>query len=142
MMNESVYQGLRAAVTLTMVLIVAYLSGVYQMIAPFSATCALLAALPGAPFSKPKTILLSHLLCLSVGMAMALFSPWPILITVFMATWTAIMLMATFKLMHAPAVAHTSILILLAPPPLLFSATAMLTAIILAALSYFHNRSK
>jgi CBS-domain-containing membrane protein len=108
MNNESLSQALRAAISLALILIVSYGFDIYQMIAPFSATCALLAVLPTAPFSKPKTLVLSHSLCIAVGMAMS-FSPLPVLVTVLVAAWISIMLMAGFKVMHAPAVAHTSI---------------------------------
>lgn len=140
MNNESLNQALRAAMSLTIILIVAYVSDIYQMIAPFSATCALLAVLPAAPFSKPKTLMLSHALCIAVGLAMS-FSPLHVLITVLVAAWISIMLMAGFKVMHAPAVAHTSILILLKPPMIQFAVVVIFMSLLLSVISYMHGRS-
>lgn len=140
MNNESFSQALRAAMSLALILIVSYGSEMYQMIAPFSATCALLAVLPAAPFSKPKTLVLSHILCIAVGLVMS-FSPLPLLVTVLIAAWISIMLMAGFKVMHAPAVAHTSILILLKPPMIHFAAVVIFTSLLLAAFSYMHGKS-
>ncbi len=104
-------QSLRSGVLLTTLIVVAYASGIHAMAAPFCATCTLLALMPKAPFSSPRTLFLSHLLCVGTG---ALFAalPLPTLLIVLLAAWLSIMAMAFFQAIHAPAVAHTVILAL------------------------------
>jgi CBS-domain-containing membrane protein len=102
---------LRAGVLLVALMAAAHLSGVSAMAAPFSATCALLALMPKAPFSQPRTIALSHLICIGMG-AMLLVLPLPPLVLALIGAWLAIGGMALTRAVHAPAVAHTVILAL------------------------------
>jgi CBS-domain-containing membrane protein len=102
-------QALRCGVLLTALIMVTYASGISAMAAPFCATCTLLALMPKAPFSTPKTLFLSHLICIGIG-ASAVALPLPALATVLLAAWVSIMAMAWFRVVHAPAVAHTAIL--------------------------------
>lgn len=100
-----------AACLLAALVTTAYASGVSTLVAPFSATCALLALLPRAPFSQPRTILLSHIICIGIGAAMVVLPiALPVLVLVLLATWISIVLMALFRVVHAPAVAHAAIL--------------------------------
>lgn len=81
------------------------------MFAPFSATSALLAMLPDAPFSRPNTLIRSHLVCLALGIAghsLIGVLPSPILIT--LCALIAVTLMGQLGCLHAPAAAHTVIL--------------------------------
>lgn len=100
---------LKSGLLLSALMAVSFCSGVMAMAAPFSATCVLLVLLPTAPFSAPRTVLLSHLLCLSVGI-LFLFLPLPPMLLVIIATWFALVLMAWLGAVHAPALAHTVIL--------------------------------
>jgi CBS-domain-containing membrane protein len=136
---DNVDQSVRAGVILLLLGIVAYVSGVPQMLGPFSATCALVAILPGAPFSKPKTILVSHLLCIGIG-AVALFVPGSSIIVAMVAAWVAIMAMMLLRVLHAPAVAHTVILAIAKPPLLPYAAVVIGCACLFALYSAIKNR--
>jgi CBS-domain-containing membrane protein len=102
-------QAIRGATLIAVLMAVAHISGVTAMAAPFSATCALLALLPKAPFSQPRTLLVSHAICLAMGAAGSVV-PAPMMLLAFAGTWIAIMAMARARALHAPAVAHTVII--------------------------------
>ncbi|MES2129205.1 MAG: HPP family protein [Pseudomonadota bacterium] len=99
----------RSGLMLLAVMGAAWWSGATAMAAPFSATCVLLALLPGAPFSAPRTVLLAHVLCLAAG-AMGMVLPLPPLAAALVAAWLALLAMARLRAVHAPAVAHAVIL--------------------------------
>lgn len=138
--SERFVQLVRSGILLSVLIAISYGTGVSQMVGPFSATCALLAILPNAPFSKPKTIVASHLICVAVGLAMAAVPIHP-LIAALLGTWIAIMAMAVFRVVHAPAVAHTAIILLAAPPLALFAAVVLGTAALFAISSYMSTRT-
>lgn len=100
-----------AACLLAALVTIAFFSGVPTLAAPFSATCALLALLPKSPFSQPKAILLSHIICVGIGAALVLLPlALPVWGLVLLATFISIALMVLFRAVHAPAVAHAAIL--------------------------------
>lgn len=137
---ESLGQLVRSGLLLSLLVLAAYGTGITQMVGPFSATCALLAILPNAPFSKPKTVLVSHLLCIGIGAAMLLL-PVPPLVAALFAAWIAIMAMALLKVVHAPAVAHTIILLLAKPPVVQFAEIVIGMACVFAIISYLNGRT-
>ena len=102
---------LKSGLLLSILVAASFWSGVAAMAPPFSATCVLLVLLPSAPFSAPRTVLVSHLLCLSTGVLFLLLPKLlaPILL-VLCAAWVALILMAWLRAVHAPALAHTVIL--------------------------------
>lgn len=102
---------LKSALMLMVLMGVSRWSGVTAMAAPFSATCVLLVLLPHLPFSTPRTVLLSHLLCLGAGLLL-LYLPLAPLAQMIGATWIGLMLMAWLRAVHAPALAHAVILCL------------------------------
>lgn len=107
--SELARPSLRMGVMLAALIATAHWSGVTAMTAPFSATCALLVLLPKAPFSTPRTVFVSHLLCVGVGVV-CLLLPLASPVIVLLAAWVSIMLMASLRVVHAPAVAHAVIL--------------------------------
>ena len=128
---------LTAGLLLSLLVCAAYLSGVTTMVAPFGATCALLAVLPKAPFCQGRVIVISHVICIGVG-AVASFIPLPDLAVVLVAAWLSVIGMAFFRSLHGPAVAHTVILVLgnqLVPN---YVAVALITAVGFAAWSFFY----
>ena len=124
---ESLAQLARSGGLLAALIIVAQLTGVSAMAGPFSATCALLAILPKAPFSQPKVIFFSHLICIVAGAALVNL-PLPPLVIAFAAAWISIMGMALCRVVHAPAVAHAVILALGKQDVLVYSMVALMTA--------------
>lgn len=136
---DSFWAVMRTGASLSILFLIAYGAGVTQMIPPFAATCALLAILPNAPFSKPRTILVSHLLCIGVGAALTLLPIAPLL-AAFLGGWLAIMSMTMLRAVHAPAVAHTIILIVAKPPTGTFVVAVLGTALIFAAFSFISAR--
>lgn len=138
--NERRAQLARSGILLLVLVAISYSTGISQMVGPFTATCALLAILPMAPFSKPKTILVSHLICVGVGLALTEAPIHPLLAT-FLGAWVAIMAMAIFRVVHAPAVAHTAIILLAKPPLGLFAAVVLGTAALFTLISYLNTRT-
>ena len=136
---DSFWIVVRTGASLSILFLIAYGAGVTQMIPPFAATCALLAILPNAPFSKPRTIIVSHLLCIGIGAALMLLPVAP-LFAAFLGGWFAIMSMAILRAVHAPAVAHTIILIVAKPQAATFVVAVLGTALIFAAFSYISGR--
>lgn len=100
---------LKSGLLLSVLVAASFWSGVMAMAPPFSATCVLLVLLPSAPFSAPRTVLVSHLLCLGAGVFFLLL-PLPPILLVLCAAWLALILMAWLRAVHAPALAHTVIL--------------------------------
>lgn len=109
--DDTSTQFARSGLLLAALIAVAAYSDVSAMIGPFSATCALLALLPAAPFSRSGTVAWSHLICIGAGAVMTL-AHVPPLPAAFFAAWISIMLMAGYRVVHAPAVAHAVILAL------------------------------
>lgn len=106
---------LKSALLLAALMSVSYYSGVSAMAAPFSASCVLLVLLPLSPFSAPRSVLLSHLLCLAAGLlflTLNLWLPLPPLLLALGATWLGLLMMAWLRAVHAPALAHAVILCL------------------------------
>jgi hypothetical protein len=128
-----------SAALLAGLMVAAQLSGVSAMAAPFAATCALLALLPRAPFSQPRVLVLSHLICIGVG-AVGALAEAPVLLVVLLMTWLATTAMATSQSLHAPAVAHTVILSLGKQPLERYMLAALATTIGLAAVAYLSAR--
>jgi CBS-domain-containing membrane protein len=128
---------LTAGLLLSLLVCAAYFSGVTAMVAPFGATCALLAVLPKAPFCQGRVIVISHVICVGVG-AIASFIPLPDLAVVLGASWLSVIGMVFFRSLHAPAVAHTVILILGSSVIPNYVAVALVTALGLAAWSFFY----
>ncbi|MBI3897417.1 MAG: HPP family protein [Gammaproteobacteria bacterium] len=110
---------------------VVYGAGISAMAAPFSATCVLLALMPQAPFSQPRTLLLAHVICIVLGAGFAAL-PLPAFVAVFGVVWLSIMLMAVCRAVHAPAVAHAVILTLGAQPVATYSRWALILAVAFA----------
>lgn len=106
----TVFLSLMVATYLGIVALVAYLVSVPAVMGPFAATTALLAALPKSPFSQPKTLFVGHAICVVLGLLFGLLLGHFTWVVVVAAT-TAITLMVATKTLHAPAVAHTVIII-------------------------------
>ena len=70
-----------------------------------------------------------------------LLLPVPPLVAALIAAWVAIMAMALFKVVHAPAVAHTIILLLAKPPVVPFAEVVIGMACAFAIFSYLNGRS-
>lgn len=102
---------MRSGILLAVLAAIAYSAGISALAAPFSATCALLALMPNAPFSSPRTLIVSHAICIGIGAGFAAL-PLPIFVIVVSAAWLSIMMMSALRALHAPAVAHTVILAL------------------------------
>jgi CBS-domain-containing membrane protein len=103
--------GLRAALLLAALGAVVQWSGAAKIAAPFSATCVLLSLMPEAPFSRPRALLLSHLICVGSG-ALFWVVPAPAYAAAFASAWLSIVLMGAARAVHAPAAAHAVILAL------------------------------
>ena len=129
------------ACLLTTLVTIAYLSDVETLVAPFSATCVLLVLLPKSPFSQPKTIVLSHIICIGIGTTLVLLPlAFHTLALMLLATWISTVLMATFRVVHAPAVAHAAILSLGQQNLARYVFWAMVTVLIFAAYAYMVSR--
>lgn len=100
---------LKSGLLLSLLMAASFSTGVTAMAAPFSASCVLLVLLPKSPFSAPRTLLISHLACLSAGI-LFLLVPLPQSLQVAGAAWIALLVMAWLRAVHAPALAHTVIL--------------------------------
>lgn len=109
--DDSITQFALSGLLLAALVAAADYTNTSAMIGPFSATCALLALLPKAPFSQPGTVAWSHAICIGTGALMAMLQIPP-LIAAFAAAWLSIFLMAGYRVVHAPAVAHAVILAL------------------------------
>lgn len=132
---ELVRPSVRTGFLLSALIIVAYLTGISAMAAPFSATCALLAILPKASFSAPKTLLWSHFICVGIGVVF-LSLPLPSLVLVALSAWVSITLMVSLRVVHAPAVAHAVILSLGTQSVQNYAVCAMVTALGFAIFSH------
>jgi len=104
------FLSLMVAAYLGIVVLVAYLMSVPAVVGPFAATTALLAALPKSPFSQPKALVVGHVICVLLGLSFRLLVGHFAWVVVVAAT-VAIVLMVTTNTLHAPAVAHTVIII-------------------------------
>jgi CBS-domain-containing membrane protein len=126
---------------LTALIVVAYASGLQAMAAPFCATCALLALMPNAPFSSPRTLWLSHLVCIGSGVLFAAL-PLPTLLAVLLAAWLSITAMSLLRVVHAPAVAHTVILSLGMQQTFVYAIGAFATALGFALFTLIESRQR
>lgn len=133
--DDTTTQFARSGLLLAALIAVAAYSDVSAMIGPFSATCALLALLPAAPFSQPGTVAWSHMICIAAGAVMAL-AQVPPLPAAFFAAWISIMLMAGYRVVHAPAVAHAVILALGKQDVVVYSLVAGISSIGFALFAY------
>lgn len=125
----------RSAVLLAALGVVAFVTGTFAMAAPFSATCALLAALPDAPFSKPRSLWISHAVCIGVGVAVS-WVPAPALALALVGAWLSIAGTLVLRALHAPAVAHTVILALGTQVVVKYSIVAFVVALAFALVAY------
>ena len=132
---------LKSGLLISLLIAASFWSGVMAMAAPFSATCVLLVLLPSSPFSTPRTVLLSHLLCLSAG-ALFLFLPLPPILQVIIPAWLALILMAWLSAVHAPALAHTVILGMGQQHTVSYLLWALLIAISFTLLALYEARRK
>lgn len=123
------------------VMLMAEVSGVSAMIAPFSATCALLALLPNAPFSQARTLVISHAICIGLG-ALGSFVAAPVLVVALLVGWMAIIGMVWTHKLHAPAVAHTIILVFGKQPPDRYIIASMATVLVCAAFAWMWSRRR
>lgn len=141
--SEPVSQTIRAILLALLLFAMVKVTGVPQMMAPFGATCALLALAPKAPFSRPVAIVGSHLLTLACGFACAQLSSLinvdPTTIAV-LAVLLSIITMGLFKVVHAPAVAHSVIAVVLHPNPQIYATAVLLTCAAFAIFSAAHAR--
>ena len=128
-------QLVRSGVLLAALMATVFVSGISAMAGPFCASCALLALMPKAPFSTPKTLLLSHVICVGAGVLL-LSLPFPTLAITFVAAWISIMTMTLLRVVHAPAVAHTVILTLGKQDGESYAVAVLLTALGLTLLAY------
>lgn len=134
-------QVVRTAFLLCVLMVAALLSGVSAMAAPFSATCALLGVLPGAPFCQPRALVVSHVVCIGVGVLAAL-SPNHSVAVAILGAWLAISGMVVTRSLHGPAVAHTVILAFGQQSLVKYPTVALATACAFAAISYLATVKK
>jgi CBS-domain-containing membrane protein len=136
---------LRLGIMLSLLMLAAWYSGATAMAAPFSATAALLALLPQAPFSSPRAVLGSHVISLGAGLAAAaalLVWHGPVLVLALPAAWAAIMLMAATRTLHAPAAAHAVILALGKQDMLPYAGSALAVAMFFSLQAWWVTRNR
>jgi hypothetical protein len=100
---------LRAAFLLAALTALAACPGAAKIAALFSATCVLLTLMPEAPFSRPRTLVLAHVICVASGVLFWAV-PAPAFVAAFASAWLSIVLMGAAEAVHAPAAAHAVIL--------------------------------
>jgi CBS-domain-containing membrane protein len=137
--SEKSLQGIRCAVLVAIIMLATFFSGNQAIIGPLSASATLIALLPNAPASQPRTVLLSHVVCAVLALLM-LAMHLPMIAAVGLTIWLAIVLTANLKIIHAPAVAHAAIIVLGKQALNVYLVAASIAVLGFAVASYSFNR--
>lgn len=116
--------GVGVIVAVSVLGLIAELTGHPLLIASFGASCALICVLPSAPVSRPINMLGGHLVATAAGLAMLEIAPaswW----TMGLATGVGVMLMTGLRVLHPPAAAMP-ILVILTDPGWMFLLTPVM----------------
>lgn len=108
------------------------LAGFPALPAPVAAAALVVLAAPQAPAARPRAVVLAYLVCLIAG-GLGASLPLAAIIAIPLAVGAAAAVMLAARVVHAPAIAHTVIMIVAIAPGLttLRYATAALAAIAL-----------
>jgi CBS-domain-containing membrane protein len=94
--------GIKALVTITLLGIVGYLTGLPLVIAPFAASCITIYTAPKEEFAQPMNVIGGYFIASLLGVIMVTYLPYHWLILGFILSIT-ISFMAFFRVTHPPA---------------------------------------
>ncbi|MEW6644759.1 MAG: HPP family protein [Pseudomonadota bacterium] len=107
------------------------LTGFPALPAPVAAAALVVLAAPQAPAARPRAVVLAHLVCLIAG-GLGASLPFEAIAAIPLAVGAAAAVMLAARAVHAPAIAHTVIMIVAIAPGL---ATLRYAAAALAAVA-------
>ena len=110
---KSILAGLFSAVTIGALTYLTYKTpfGLF-LIASFGSSMVLLYGFPESPFAQPKNIFFGHLLTAFIGIVVLKFIPFPIFITIPLATGLGVCFMILLNVTHPPAGGNPIIVII------------------------------
>ena len=110
---KSILAGLFSTVTIGALTYLTYKTpfGLF-LIASFGSSMVLLYGFPESPFAQPKNIFFGHLLTAFIGIVVLKFIPFPIFITIPLATGLGVCFMILLNVTHPPAGGNPVIVII------------------------------
>ena len=110
---KSILAGLFSTVTIGALTYLTYKTpfGLF-LIASFGSSMVLLYGFPESPFAQPKNIFFGHLLTAFIGIVVLKFIPFPIFITIPLATGLGVCFMILLNVTHPPAGGNPIIVII------------------------------
>ena len=110
---KSILAGLFSTITIGALTYLTYKTpfGLF-LIASFGSSMVLLYGFPESPFAQPKNIFFGHLLTAFIGIVVLKFIPFPIFITIPLATGLGVCFMILLNVTHPPAGGNPIIVII------------------------------
>ena len=111
--KRSIFAAVFSTITIGALTILTYKTqfGLF-LVASFGSSMVLLYGFPESPFAQPKNIFFGHLLTAFIGIVVLKFIPFPIFITIPLATGLGVCFMILLNVTHPPAGGNPIIVII------------------------------